>query len=66
ATVPTHATQMYAKNVQTLVDHLVHEGKLTLDLDDEITKGATITHRGKIVHEATAAALEAATGAAKP
>ncbi|MGH2483581.1 MAG: Re/Si-specific NAD(P)(+) transhydrogenase subunit alpha, partial [Candidatus Limnocylindria bacterium] len=59
ATVPTHATQMYAKNVQTLVDHLVHDGKLTLDLEDEITRGATITHGGKIVHEATAAALAA-------
>ena len=59
ATVPTHATQMYAKNVQTLVDHLVHDGKLTLDLDDEITKGATITHGGKVVHEATAAAIAA-------
>ena len=59
ATVPTHATQMYAKNVQTLVDHLVHDGKLTLDFEDEITKGATITHGGKIVNEATAAALAA-------
>ena len=59
ATVPTHATQMYAKNVQTLVDHLVHDGKLTLDLEDEITRGATITHGGKILHEATAAALAA-------
>ena len=57
ATVPTHASQMYAKNVQTLVDHLVHDGKLTLDLEDEITKGATITHGGKVVHEATAAAI---------
>jgi NAD(P) transhydrogenase subunit alpha len=62
ATLPTHASQMYAKNIQTLVDHLVHEGKLTFDLDDEITKGATITHGGKIVHEATAKALEAQTG----
>jgi NAD(P) transhydrogenase subunit alpha len=57
STVPTHATQMYAKNVQTLVDHLVHDGKLNLDLEDEITKGATITHGGKVVHEATAVAL---------
>ena len=65
ATVPTHATQMYAKNVQTLVDHLVHEGKLTLDLDDEITKGATITHGGKVVHEATAAALAAQSSGAQ-
>jgi NAD(P) transhydrogenase subunit alpha len=57
---------MYAKNVQTLVDHLVHDGVLTLDLEDEITKGATITHGGKVVHEATAAALAARSGEAKP
>jgi NAD(P) transhydrogenase subunit alpha len=63
ATVPTHATQMYAKNVQTLVDHLVHDGKLTLDLEDEITRGATITHGGKIVNEATSAALAAQSAA---
>lgn len=60
ATLPTHASQMYAKNVQTLVDHLVKDGKLTLDMEDEITRGATITHGGKVVHEATAAALEKA------
>jgi NAD(P) transhydrogenase subunit alpha len=65
ATVPTHATQMYAKNVQTLVEHLAPEGKLTIDLEDEITKGATITHGGKVVHEATAAALAALGGEAK-
>ena len=61
AMMPTSATQMYAKNVQTLVEHLVQDGKLTLDLEDEITKGATITHGGKVVNEATAKALEAAT-----
>ena len=64
ATVPTHATQMYAKNVQTLVDHLVRDGQLTLDFDDEITKGATITHAGTVVHEATANALAALTAPA--
>jgi hypothetical protein len=57
---------MYAKNVQTLVNHLVHDGTLTLDLEDEITKGATITHGGKLVHEGPAAALAARSGAAKP
>jgi NAD(P) transhydrogenase subunit alpha len=57
ATMPASATQMYAKNVQTLVKHLVRDGKLTLDFDDEITRGATITHGGKVVHEATAKAL---------
>ena len=54
ATMPGSATQMYAKNIQTLVKHLVVDGKLNLDFSDEITAGATITHGGKVVHEATA------------
>ncbi len=57
ATMPGSATQMYAKNIQTLVKHLVKEGAVSLDFDDEITRGATITHDGKVVHEATAKAL---------
>jgi NAD(P) transhydrogenase subunit alpha len=57
ATMPGSATQMYAKNIQTLVQHLVKDGKLDLDFADEITAGATITHGGKVVNEATAKAL---------
>jgi NAD(P) transhydrogenase subunit alpha len=57
ATMPGSATQMYAKNLQTLIKHLMDDGKIELNLEDEITKGATITHGGKVVHEATAKAL---------
>jgi NAD(P) transhydrogenase subunit alpha len=57
ASMPASATQMYAKNIQTLVTHLITDGKLALDFADEITAGATITHDGKVVHEATAKAL---------
>src|ERR671914_879859 len=57
ATMPHSATQMYAKNLQTLLKHLIRDGSLQIDLGDEITKGATITHGGKVVHEATAKAL---------
>ena len=57
ATMPGSATQMYAKNIQTLIKHLLKDGEISVDLDDEITRGATITHAGKVVHEATAKAL---------
>ena len=57
ATMPGSATQMYAKNIQTLIKHLLKDGEVIVDLDDEITRGATITHGGKVVHEATAKAL---------
>ena len=43
ATVPTHASQMFSKNVETLVRHLVKDGALVLDLDDEITKAMVVT-----------------------
>jgi NAD(P) transhydrogenase subunit alpha len=57
ATMPASATQMYAKNLQTLIKHLVADGAIQLDFSDEITRGATITHEGKVIHEATAKAL---------
>jgi NAD(P) transhydrogenase subunit alpha len=57
ASMPGSATQMYAKNIQTLIKHLLKDGRLELDFADEITRGATITHGGKVVNEATAKAL---------
>jgi len=57
--VPTHASQMYAKNVVTLVKHLVPKSELVLDLDDEITRGAMLTHAGQITNDRVKALLEA-------
>jgi NAD(P) transhydrogenase subunit alpha len=57
ATVPTHASQLYARNIQALLTYLIRDGKLTLDADDEIARGATIVRSGEIVHEPTKAAL---------
>ena len=41
ATIPFHASQMYSKNLETLLKHLVTDGKVNLDPKDEIT-GAMI------------------------
>jgi NAD(P) transhydrogenase subunit alpha len=49
--VPSHASQMYAKNVTTFLDHLLEEGRLKLDLEDEITAGTLVTHEGRILNE---------------
>lgn len=38
--VPSHASQMYSRNMQTVLNHLVRDGKLELKLDDEITQAA--------------------------
>jgi NAD(P) transhydrogenase subunit alpha len=52
ATMPDHASQLYAKNVQNLVDLMTgDEGALTLDFEDDIIKGACITRDGQIVNE---------------
>jgi NAD(P) transhydrogenase subunit alpha len=47
----THASQLYAKNVENLLDLLVEDGDLKLDFEDEIVAGACITHDGEIRHE---------------
>jgi NAD(P) transhydrogenase subunit alpha len=53
STMPVHASQMYAKNIQNLLDLLIRNGKLDPDYDDEIVAGTVITRRGEIVHEMT-------------
>jgi NAD(P) transhydrogenase subunit alpha len=64
ATVPYHASQMYSKNVSTFLLHLVKDGELVVDLDDEITKGTLITRNGEVVHERVLEADSAAEGSA--
>jgi NAD(P) transhydrogenase subunit alpha len=48
AGMPLHASQMYARNISAVLDHLVHEGELTIDLDDEINADAIITYDGRV------------------
>jgi NAD(P) transhydrogenase subunit alpha len=56
STLPFHASQMYARNVTAFLGHLLKDGKINLDLTDELTRGPLVTHEGKIVHEALKAA----------
>ncbi len=48
--IPFHASQMYAKNIVTFLAHLLEEGELKMDLEDEITAGTLITKDGKVVN----------------
>ena len=59
STVATHASQLYSRNVQTLLDYIIKDGVLALDMTDEIVRGTTIVNNGEIVHEPT---LSAQTG----
>jgi len=51
ATVPYHASQMYAKNVAAFLLHLMKDGKLNVDTGDEITRETLVTQGGEVVHE---------------
>ena len=55
--VPYHASQMYAKNITTFLLHLVDDGRLKLDLEDEITRETLISHGGDVVHPRVCEAL---------
>jgi NAD(P) transhydrogenase subunit alpha len=48
AGMPLHASQMYARNLSAVLEHLVADGKLRIDLEDEINADAIITHNGRI------------------
>jgi len=49
STMPQHASQMYARNITSLLQLIVKDGELALDFEDEIVADACITHEGRIV-----------------
>jgi len=49
--VPTHTSDMYAKNILSLVTHIGKEGKVELNLEDEIVQGSLITNNGEVIHQ---------------
>jgi len=57
--MPDHASQLYARNIQALLELVTEEGKLALDFDDEIVRSACITRDGEIVHEGVRQAIGA-------
>jgi NAD(P) transhydrogenase subunit alpha len=48
STMPSHASQLYSKNVAALLDLLVSDGELRLDFEDEIVSGACVTRREEV------------------
>jgi len=53
ATISVDASQMYAKNVTNLLMEIVKDGKMEINMGDEVIASSLITHDGKIIHEAT-------------
>ena len=61
STMAEHASQVYARNIQSLVGLMISDaGELSLDFDDEVIAGACITRGGEIVHEGARAAAAGA------
>ena len=61
--MPVHASQFYSGNVVNLLSHLVEDGELELDFDDEITDGAVVCHAREVRHGGAREALGQAEGA---
>jgi proton-translocating NAD(P)+ transhydrogenase subunit alpha len=61
SSVPHQASLMYAKNVTAFLQHIVHDGKLAIDDEDEIVKGMLVTRGGEIVHKRVQQVLEEVT-----
>jgi len=57
ASMPTAASTAYARNVSTLLLHMVADSALAIDPGDDIQAGVVITHGGSVIHPATAALL---------
>ena len=47
---PYHASQMYAKNLATLLQHLAPKGNISINPQDEITRESMVTHQGTVVN----------------
>lgn len=57
ATVATGASMAYSHNIVRLLLSMVHEGRVVIDVDDEIQAAVVITHERRVVNAATNALL---------
>jgi H+-translocating NAD(P) transhydrogenase subunit alpha len=51
--LPSNASQLYAVNISTLLNHLATKDGFKWEMDEDITKGSLITHHGAVVHSFT-------------
>ena len=66
ASMPFHASQMYSRNVASLLALMLRkDGTFDLNLGDEVVKGTVITHAGEVVHEGTKEAMQPAPAGAR-
>ena len=58
ASMPSSASQFYARNISALLKNMVKDGDLNLDFEEEVTKATVITHGGAVVSEAVQKLLD--------
>ncbi len=59
--LPINASELYAKNISTLLLHLATKDGFKWEMDEEITQGSLITHQGELVHGFTKEILSRST-----
>jgi NAD(P) transhydrogenase subunit alpha len=57
--LPMNASDLYAKNIQTFLYHLASKDGFKWEMDEEITKGSLIVHKGQAVHPSVKSAINA-------
>ncbi|RCJ42189.1 NAD(P) transhydrogenase subunit alpha [Nostoc minutum NIES-26] len=62
SSMPVHASQLYSKNVTSLVQLLIKDKALQVDFADDIVDAACITHTGEIRNQRVRDALQAVSG----
>ncbi|MBI2487527.1 MAG: Re/Si-specific NAD(P)(+) transhydrogenase subunit alpha [Deltaproteobacteria bacterium] len=50
STIPYHASQMYARNLTSFLQNMIKDGKLNLNMQDEIIRETLLTHEGEVVN----------------
>jgi H+-translocating NAD(P) transhydrogenase subunit alpha len=59
STMPTSSSAAYSRNVTALLQHLLVDGQVVINLEDEIQAGVVMTHDGSVVHPAVLARINA-------
>ena len=57
--LPMNASDLYAKNMATLLLHLADKDAFKWEMDEDITKGSLIVHKGIAVHPSVAKVVTA-------
>jgi H+-translocating NAD(P) transhydrogenase subunit alpha len=62
ASVPVHASQLYSRNITSFLTPLIKDGRLHIDMADDVVGPSCVTHNGEVVNQRVAAALQAQPG----